>query len=170
MIAAIFAVDTNGGLGYEGTLPWPKNSEDLKWFKTNTQGQIVVMGRRTWDDPMMPKPLPNRANIVISNRSLDDYPTVTVFSGDWLTSLKLLRNNVNNKDIFIIGGAGILQQCLPILDKIYLTKINTEYPSDVTIDVDSYLSGFECTHSNPTSTCTFTIYEKLSRSTTTYPG
>jgi len=170
MIAAIFAVDPNGGIGYEGTLPWPKNSADLKWFKNNTQGQIVVMGRHTWDDPLMPKPLPNRANIVISNRALDDYPTVTVFSGDWLTSLKLLRNNINDKDIFIIGGAQILQQCLPILDKIYLTKINTAYPSDVTIDVDSYLSEFECTYYSPTSTCTFTIYEKLSRSTTIYTG
>jgi dihydrofolate reductase len=67
MIAAILASTNTGGIGLNGTLPWPKHSEDLKWFKEHTSNQIVVMGRKTWDDPMMPKPLPNRINCVVSS-------------------------------------------------------------------------------------------------------
>lgn len=170
MINAIFAVDAAGGLGFNGSLPWPKNSEDLRWFKATTTGHIVVMGRRTWDDPMMPKPLPNRVNCVITNHPVDN-PLVLTLSGDWLKQIKILSWQVTHQDIFIIGGKDILLQCRPILDKIYLTKINATYECDVTIDVDSYLEGFECTTSTPTTAGTFTIYqhEKLSRSVTDNP-
>ena len=46
MINAIFAVDYNGGMGFNGTLPWPHNPEDLANFKSTTEQQVVVMGRR----------------------------------------------------------------------------------------------------------------------------
>ena len=47
MIAALFAVDEVFGMGHQGRLSWPSNSDDMKWFKTTTQNQIVVMGRKT---------------------------------------------------------------------------------------------------------------------------
>ena len=56
MINAIFAADHYGGIGFRGSVPWPHNSSDLKHFKTLTEGHIVVMGRRTYDDPKMPAP------------------------------------------------------------------------------------------------------------------
>ena len=68
MINAIFAVDYNGGMGINGTLPWPHNAEDLAHFKRLTTDKVVVAGRRTWDDPKMPKPLPNRTVYVATNR------------------------------------------------------------------------------------------------------
>ena len=55
MISSIFAIDASGGIGKDGSLPWPKDSEDLKWFRHNTTGDIVVMGKNTWMDPMMPR-------------------------------------------------------------------------------------------------------------------
>ena len=60
MIKAILACDDYGGVSKNGTLPWPNNSTDLQWFKSNTAGHVVVMGSTTWDDPHMPRPLPKR--------------------------------------------------------------------------------------------------------------
>ena len=54
MFKAIMAVDDKGGISRDGSMPWPKNSSDLKWFKKNTLNAIVIMGRATWEDPFFP--------------------------------------------------------------------------------------------------------------------
>ena len=54
MIKAIMAADDNGGISKGLSMPWPKNSKDLQWFKKNTLDQVVVMGSKTWKDPFMP--------------------------------------------------------------------------------------------------------------------
>ena len=69
MLKAIMAVDEEGGISKSGSMPWPKNSSDLKWFKNNTFNQLVMMGRLTWVDPKMPTPLHNRINVLITNKS-----------------------------------------------------------------------------------------------------
>ena len=63
MIKAILACDEDWGIGKDGELPWPHNSADLKWFKENTTGGVVVMGKSTWDSLPF-KPLPKRENII----------------------------------------------------------------------------------------------------------
>ena len=70
MIKAIFATDKFGGMGFNGTLPWPHHSEDLSYFREQTKGHIVVMGRNTWDDPKMPKPLKDREVYVATHKPL----------------------------------------------------------------------------------------------------
>ena len=70
MIKAIMAVDDKGGISKGSSMPWPKNSNDLKWFKKNTENQIVVMGSKTWEDPFMPAPLANRINILVTSKDL----------------------------------------------------------------------------------------------------
>jgi dihydrofolate reductase len=74
MIKAIMATDDKGGISKGSSMPWPKNSNDLKWFKKNTLNQVVVMGSKTWDDPFMPTPLNNRENILITNKDNSHYP------------------------------------------------------------------------------------------------
>ena len=59
MIRAILAHDAYWGIGKDGDLPWPKNPDDLKWFKECTEGGVVVMGKTTWDS-LPNKPLPKR--------------------------------------------------------------------------------------------------------------
>lgn len=71
MIKAILACDDKGGVSKDGTLPWPHNSRDLKWFKDNTAGHIVVMGSTTWNDKHMPRPLPKRKNYLVTTRKDD---------------------------------------------------------------------------------------------------
>ena len=74
MIRAIMAVDDSGGVSKNGSMPWPKNSGDLSWFKQNTLNQVVIMGRLTWIDSMIPTPLYNRINILVTNKSPLLYP------------------------------------------------------------------------------------------------
>ena len=100
MINAIFAVDFNGGMGFNGSLPWPHNAEDLQHFKDLTTGHVVVCGRKTWDDPKMPKPLPNRTNYVFSSQSI---PGVRTLNGNVIENLKALEQIHTNQTIFVIG-------------------------------------------------------------------
>jgi dihydrofolate reductase len=65
----IVAMSENGVIGKAGTLPW-KYPEDLKWFKTVTSGNVVIMGRKTFES--LGKPLPNRVNIVLTRKDIKD--------------------------------------------------------------------------------------------------
>jgi dihydrofolate reductase len=140
MIVALFAVDQAGGIGWKGTLPWPNNPDDMKWFKTTTQSQIVVMGRKTWDSPDMPSPLPGRINVLVTN-SFIDREDIEQVTGDVCEALTTLQRFNKKKDIFVIGGASLLAQSKPVLDKLLITRIPGEYLSDVKLDVASMVEG-----------------------------
>jgi dihydrofolate reductase len=139
MINAIFAVDFNGGMGFNGSLPWPHNAEDLQHFRDLTTGHVVVCGRRTWDDPKMPKPLPNRTVYVATHR-----PVVHAnpFSGDIKSKLLEIEAQHPDKKIFVIGGADLLIEAQPVLDRIYLTHFKGSYKVDTRVHVKEYLAGF----------------------------
>ena len=137
MIRAIFACDSTGGIGKNGTIPWPKNREDLKWFKETTTGEIVMMGRKTWDDPMMPKPLPNRYNIVVSDREVIHGPNMIVKRVDVEKYLNMFRDI--NKDVWIIGGGLLLSATVSMCDEIWISRISGDYDCDTRITIpDSF--------------------------------
>ncbi len=162
MIAALFAVDENGGIGNNNTLPWPHNRDDLMWFKSVTVNQIVVMGRKTWDSKGMPKPLPNRRNVVITNRAMDRDDIVQL-NGDMITVLSKLEElvEVNMRDIFIIGGANLLEQSLPMIEKVFLTRIPGTYECDTSIDIDNFLKHFTLVATRDIGTCKVEEYETI---------
>ena len=166
MIASIFAVDANGGLGKDGTLPWPKDSEDLKWFKRNTTGHIVVMGRNTWEDPMMPRPLPNRINAVVSSRKdfIDyDKVNVTVDADNIDQVINSLSENFEMRKVWIIGGAQLLKSTHNLVKQVYLTRFDDSYACDVKLDINEYLANFELLEEIPGNGKRFQIYHaKLS--------
>lgn len=163
MINAIFAADQYGGMGYQGTLPWPHNNSDLKHFKRLTEGGIVVMGRRTYDDPKMPKPLPNRTVYVVSNRMIAD--SVHQIKGDVVSEILKLEQANPNKTIWIIGGADLLEQCESIYDRIYLTHFKGSYKIDTKINLKNLLSGrlMHSASADPKDNCTFVVYESIFR-------
>jgi dihydrofolate reductase len=150
-------------MGFRGTLPWPHNSSDLKHFKKLTEGHIVVMGRRTYDDPKMPKPLKDRTVYVVSNRIISD--SVYQISGNIADRLLELEQANPNKIIWVIGGADILEQCESIYDRIYLTHIKGAYKIDTKINLKSLLSGrlMRSASSAPDDNCTFVVYESIFR-------
>jgi dihydrofolate reductase len=140
MIAALFAVDAVGGMGWKGTLPWPNNPDDMKWFKSTTQDQIVVMGKKTWDSPDMPSPLPGRINVLFTNKFIDN-DEIEQIQGDVCEALLSIKKSNKKKNVFVIGGVNLLQQSRPVLEKIFITRIPGEYLSDTNINLDEFLSG-----------------------------
>jgi dihydrofolate reductase len=139
MINAILAVDFNGGMGFNGTLPWPHNAEDLQHFKKLTTGHIVVCGRKTWDDPKMPKPLPNRTVYVATHRPVS-YAMPIV--GDIKENLLKIEQENPSKKIFVIGGADLIAEAKDLYDRIYITHIKGSYRADTRIQLKELLTGF----------------------------
>jgi len=167
MISALLAVDSRGGMGYQGTLPW-YYPEDLQHFKKLTMNNIVVMGRKTWDDPRFPKPLTGRTCYVVTNRPTTLEVYARPLGGEDLVDqvLRIEKNNPD-KDIFIIGGPGVIQSCMPILDTCYLTHVTGSYKIDVKIDLRSLLSGMVPTlcSAAPNSKVTFVKYVNIFKRT-----
>ena len=137
MFKAIMAVDEKGGISKDGSMPWPKNSSDLKWFKKNTLNAIVIMGRATWEDPFMPSPLVNRLNILVTNQNKNKYPGADEYiSGNIIDGVVNLTQKYNNKDFYIIGGSEILNQLFELVEEFYLTRIYGDFDCDKKIDLN----------------------------------
>jgi dihydrofolate reductase len=117
MISIIAAVARNRAIGYENKLIyWLPN--DLKRFKALTTGHTIIMGRNTFLS--LPKgALPNRRNIVLT-RSQKTFPGCDVFASleDALTHCD------KDEDVYIIGGASVYRQALPLADRLCLTEID----------------------------------------------
>jgi len=128
MIRAILACDDNWGIGKDGDLPWPHNPADLKWFKENTVGGVVAMGKATWDS-LPNKPLPNRNNIVVTS-SEDDYNGGGYHFVRFNTAKTELVNMNKLQDVWVIGGARLVEGLLPIIDEIWLSRIKGSYRCD----------------------------------------
>lgn len=139
MINAIVAVEKNQGIGFNGSMPWPHLSGDLRWFKEKTINNVVIMGRKTWDS-IGAKPLPNRVNIVISK-------TIECLGAehqivDTDLALDIAKSKYPNKEIFIIGGNTIYEQYLDIIDRFYITEIDASYQCDTYFDLDYVKNNF----------------------------
>ena len=134
MISAIVAVDNNWGIGFNGDL-LEHIPEDLKYFKALTDGNVIVMGRKTWDS-LPKKPLKNRLNIVITSqeRHFDDMTAFIPFE-EAVSRMKYLDNDDN---WFIIGGGQIYKELLPFCDRIYVTKIFKDHDN-----VDTYFPNLD---------------------------
>ena len=126
MISIIVAIAENNAIGYKNKLIyWLPN--DLKRFKSLTTGNTIIMGRKTFES--LPKgALPNRRNIVVSHIAAKDafegaecYPTLE----EAIEAAKggYTFNDILSKEIYIIGGASIYEQALPLADRLCLTYI-----------------------------------------------
>lgn len=121
MIALIAAKSQNNVIGKGGRIPWDIPGE-LRQFRELTRGNIVIMGRISYEE--IGHPLPERENFVIS-RSRE-------FSGERLRSfpelpeaLRYAEEYYPEKEIYIAGGAGLFAEALPLADRMYLTEIAT---------------------------------------------
>jgi dihydrofolate reductase len=162
MIKAILACDDYGGVSKNGTLPWPHNSTDLKWFKDNTAGHIVVMGSTTWDDPHMPRPLPKRTNVLVTTRK-DDYPGADMYlTGDLNNELKHLEYANEGVITWVIGGPNIVEQTLGVIDEFYISRIPGAYACDTFLPLKKIESLFECTWKEDHGDVEFQIWKKRS--------
>jgi dihydrofolate reductase len=122
----IFARAANGVIGKAGGLPW-KLPEDMAFFKRTTAGQTVIMGRKTWDSiPPRFRPLPGRRNIVVTRQP------------DWAADGALRSASLADavaacgpdEAAWVIGGADIYRQALPIADTAVVTEIEADFDGD----------------------------------------
>ena len=137
MIKAILAVDDKGGVSKNGSMPWPRNNEDLKRFKKLTTDQVVIMGRTTWLDPMMPTPLPHRINVLVTNQNPLKYNGADEYiKGDLLKIISEVNKKYPNKIKWVIGGPNIINQLFPIIKEFYLTRIYGDFDCDKHFDLE----------------------------------
>ena len=122
-LALIAAVARNGAIGKDNALLWHL-PEDLKFFKRTTLGCPVIMGRKTYDS--IGRPLPGRRNIVITRQA--DWSASGVDTASSLT--EALSLVADAPKVFIIGGAQIYEQALPLVQDIVLTEIDADYDAD----------------------------------------
>lgn len=125
-INIIAAMTKERVIGIDNKLPWYIPA-DLINFKRLTSEKTVVMGRNTYDSlPAKFRPLPNRRNIVIS-RSMPEQEGIDVCRN---IDEAIEKAQSYQTDIFIIGGAAIYEQTLPLADRMYLTFIKQKYEGD----------------------------------------
>ena len=129
----IVARGKNGVIGLKGKMPWHL-PEDLKHFKETTMGCPVLMGRKTWES--LGRPLPGRKNVVITRQA--DY----VAEGACVVpTIEAALEAVKDEPVaFIMGGAQIYQQTLPLVKVAHVTVINADY------DADAYFKPFDDEH------------------------
>lgn len=128
--SAIVAHDQKRGIGKSGAMPWYL-PEDLKRFKKLTLGHPMIMGRKTFDSiiALRGAPLPGRVHIVISRSFAYDHPAVKVVrSVD--AAIDYVEESELCQEVFVIGGGEIFKQFLPMIDRLYVTKIEKEYDAD----------------------------------------
>lgn len=125
MISIIAAISENFVLGKDNKLPWHLPA-DFAWFKSQTIGKPVVMGRKTFDS-LGQKPLPKRMNIIVSRYPQLDAPNVV-----WMSSLEYAIGEAakHGEEIMILGGGDIYTQAMHLADRLYLTEIAASYEGD----------------------------------------
>ncbi|HOX58228.1 MAG TPA: dihydrofolate reductase [Candidatus Paceibacterota bacterium] len=130
-LKAIAAMSLNRVIGAGNRIPWHL-PEDFRWFKRMTTGQVIVMGRKTYES--IGKPLPNRTTLVLT-RSAAPIPGVRTISD--LSQLDPSDAALVGREIFICGGAQLYQQALPLCSDLYLTLVQR------VIDGDTLFPPFE---------------------------
>lgn len=134
MIAAIVAVDSNFGIGFNGEL-LERIPDDLKHFKQLTDDSTVIMGRKTWDS-LPKKPLPNRFNIIVTSQEHEDNDIDVKHSS--MEEVKAFLELDLGIPVFIIGGGIIYRELLPYCQEVYLTRILKDHDN-----VDTYFPNLD---------------------------
>jgi dihydrofolate reductase len=123
-ISLVLAMATNGVIGVNGALPW-RIPEDMKHFKAVTMGKPILMGRKTWDS-FPKKPLPGRANIVITR------------DAGWAATGAIAVHSLDDAvaragdadEVAVIGGAEIYRLALPRAALVHLTEVHADFAGD----------------------------------------
>ena len=122
----IYARSRNNVIGVNGDLPWHL-PEDLAHFKRTTLGQAVIMGRVTWQSiPQKFRPLPGRSNVVVS-RQLDFSAPGAQVVNSLQAALALFPAD---ETVWLIGGAQLYAQAMPLAQQLVITEIDADYPGD----------------------------------------
>lgn len=162
MISLIAAIGKNNELGKGNTLLFSMPA-DMKHFRNTTKLHTVIMGRKTFES--IGRPLPNRRNIVIT-RNLNYKPEGVEIVHSLSEALDIIPDQ--NEEIFIIGGAELYKQTMPIADKLYITHVDAEdkdadafFPEIIPIVWNEVIHQENKKDSENPFNYTFSVYERL---------
>ncbi len=155
-ITLIAAMDDHQLIGKDNKLPWHLPA-DLKFFKQQTSGKTVLMGRKTCES--LPFPLPNRHNLVISKNPAFSKPGFEVIHN--------INKTFEVDDLMVIGGAKIYELMLPYATHLIITKIHAAFDGDTYFPAINWqqwrmtrLTNNPISASNPNHEFDFIFYEK----------
>src|SRR5690554_8007694 len=168
--ALIVAMSKNRVIGRNNHLPWHLPG-DLKYFKQATMGRPIIMGRKTWDS--IGRPLPGRMNVVISRNPEWSAPVGTVGATSLKEALKKAEAQAELEDreeVMIIGGGQIYVEALPVVDRMYITKVHAEVSGDAFFPEVNWneweeigREDFSASDNNPYD-YSFIVYQRLNQS------
>jgi dihydrofolate reductase len=132
-IALICAMATNLSIGKDNKLPWHL-PEDLKNFRRLTTGHCIIMGRNTWES--IGRPLPNRVNIVISSKVNYVAKGAVMVSNlsEAIVTAEAESEVLNVGKAFVIGGARVYAEAMPLADEFFLTRVHANVPGDTFLE------------------------------------
>lgn len=135
-VQAVVAMANNGTIGREGALPWHLRA-DLQLFRRLTMGHALLMGRKTYES--IGKPLPGRDTFVLTKQANLEIPGVKT-----VRSVEESYGFLGTKTLFVVGGAEIYRQLLPMCQVVHLTRVLAEPHGDAKLDpID--LRQYRCT-------------------------
>jgi dihydrofolate reductase len=123
LIALVWAQTTDGVLGRDNAIPW-RIPEDMAHFRALTMGATVVMGRRTWESlPPRFRPLPGRANVVLTR------------SSSYVAEGAEVRHSLDGAlsregDVWVAGGGEVYAAALPLADRVEITEVREAFDGD----------------------------------------
>lgn len=135
-LSALVAMAKNRVIGCNNALPWHL-PPDLKHFKSLTMGHPIIMGRKTYES--IGRPLPGRISIIVT-RQAGYQVSGAIVVGSLAQALQAARRkgdehadlgSAADGETFIIGGAEIFRQALPLCDRIYITEIQADFAGDI---------------------------------------
>ncbi|WP_257667684.1 dihydrofolate reductase [Parapedobacter tibetensis] len=159
-LSIIVAAAENNAIGKDNELLWHLPN-DLKFFKQTTTGHPIIMGRKTFDS--VGKPLPHRRNIIITRQ-----PDYVIEGAEVVQSLEeAVACCKGRTEVFIVGGAEIYRQALPLVSRVYLTRVHASMEGDryfpeldenewVLVSSESHLPDERHAHGY-----TFMVYERM---------
>lgn len=158
MVGLIVARSKNNVIGKGGEIPWKIKGEQ-KQFKELTTGNVVVMGRKSYEE--IGHPLPNRETIVVSKSKRYEDDGVRSAS-----SVKEALELIKGKDAFIAGGYGLYKEVIPYVDVMYITEIDIEIDDGDVFFPEFDINDFDvsiCETSGDIIQYTRTIYQRKCR-------
>lgn len=123
----IVAVDKNWAIGHQNKL-LVRIPADQRFFRDETTGKAVILGRSTLETFPGGQPLKNRTNIIITHKT--DYKVNDAIVVNSIEDALKVAEGFKSEDIFVIGGASIYKQMLPYCDVAHVTKIDYSYQAD----------------------------------------
>ena len=157
-LALIVAYTRNGRvIGNGPSIPW-HYPEDLKRFKILTSGHAIIMGRKTWDS-LPRKPLPNRANFIVSTQPDFKAEGARVFSN--FKDAFDAAIDIDDELPFVIGGRMIYLEALPYISEMYVTEVLEDHAGDVIFPgVDEKDWEVTSERTNPEGTLKYVNYSR----------